>query len=71
MECPTAQVLFESYSVAAHEYSDAAYKLSNFVGSHDEFEAAERQAQKTSRKCREARSALEEHRLKHGCNIAI
>jgi hypothetical protein len=57
-KCPTAQALFENYSVAAHEYSDAANKLSNFVGSHDEFEAAERQAQQTSRKCRGARSAL-------------
>ena len=60
MECPTAQALFESYSVAAHEYSDAADTLSNFVGSHGEFEAAECQAQKTSRKCREARLALGE-----------
>jgi hypothetical protein len=71
MECPTAQALFESYSVAANEYSDAAEKLSNFVGSYVEFEGADRQAQQTSRKCREARLALEEHRLKHGCNVAI
>ena len=41
VECPTAQALFETYSVAAHEYADAAIKLSNFVGSHDEFEAAD------------------------------
>jgi hypothetical protein len=69
--CPTAQALFENYSVAAHEYSNAAEKLSTFVDSHDEFEAADRPAQKKYRKCREARLALEEHRLKHGCNISI
>jgi hypothetical protein len=71
MECPTAQALFESYSVAANEYSDAAEKLSNFVGSRVEFEAPDRQTKQTSRKCREARWALEKHRLEHGCNIAM
>lgn len=71
MECQTAQALFESYSGAANEHFDAADKLSNVVGSHDEFEAADRQAKQTSRKCREARWALEKHRLEHGCNITM
>jgi hypothetical protein len=41
MECPTAQAFFEKYSVAATEYFDAADKLSNLVGSHGEFVAAQ------------------------------
>lgn len=71
MKCPTAQALFESYSVAATEYFEAAHMLAHLVGSHDEFAAAHRHAEQTGGKCRAARSALEKHRLEHGCNIAL
>ena len=71
VECPTAQALFESYSVAATEYFDAARKLANLVGSHDEFVAAQKNAEQTGGKCRAKRLALEKHRQEHGCKIAI
>jgi hypothetical protein len=71
LECPTAQALFESYSVAATEYFDAARKLANLVGSHDEFAAAQQHAKQTGGKCRAERLALEKHRQEHGCKIAI
>ena len=66
-----AQALFESYSVAATEYFEAAHKLAHLVGSHHEFAAAQQHAEQTGGKCRAARSALEKHRLEHGCNIAL
>jgi hypothetical protein len=71
MEFPIAQVLLENYSVLAMEYFGAADDLANLVGSHDEFEVAQRYAQLVYAKCREALSALEKHRLEHGCNIAM
>jgi hypothetical protein len=71
VECPTAQALFESYSVAATEYFDAARKLADLVGSHDEFAAAQQHAKQTGGKCRAARLALDKHREEHGCKIAI
>ena len=71
MECPTARLLLEDFSVAATEYFEAARKLANLVGSHDEFAAALQHAQQTGGKCRAARLALEKHRQEHGCKIAI
>ena len=71
MECATAQLLLVNYSVVAMEYFGAADNLANLVGSHDEFKVAQRYAQQLHGKCREALSALKEHRLQHGCNIAI
>jgi hypothetical protein len=70
-ECPTAQVLLENYFVAANEYFDAADKLSNCVGSHNEFEVAQQHAQQIHAQCGAALAALEKHRREHRCNIAI
>jgi hypothetical protein len=53
------------------EYFGAADDLANLVGSHAEFKIAQQHAQQLHAKCREALSALEEHRLQHGCNMAI
>jgi hypothetical protein len=44
MECPTAQALLEDFSAATMEYFDAADKLSNLVGSHDQFLDAQQSA---------------------------
>ena len=71
MECATAQLLLVNYSVVAMEYFGATDNLANLVGSHDEFKVAQRYAQQLHAKCREALSALEKHRLEHGCNMAI
>lgn len=71
MECPTAEALLVSYSVVAMEYFGAADDLANLVGSHSKFKVAHQHAQQLHAKCREALSALEEHRLQHGCNMAI
>jgi hypothetical protein len=46
-----AEHVFESYSVAATEYFEAAHKLANLVGSHDEFAAAQQHAMQTGGKC--------------------
>ena len=70
MECVIAQLLLLNYSVVAMEYFGAADDLANLVGSHSEFKVAQQHAQQLHAKCREAHLALEEHRLKHGCNIA-
>jgi hypothetical protein len=71
MECATAQLLLVNYSVVAMEYFGAADDLANLVGSHSKFKVAQQHAQQLHAKCREALSALEEHRLQHGCNMAI
>jgi hypothetical protein len=69
MECPTAEALLVSYSVVAMEYFGAADDLANLVGSHSKFKVAQQHAQQLHAKCLKARSALEEHRLEHGCNM--
>ena len=72
MKCPTGQTLLEEFSLAAMEYFDAADHLANLLGSDDGSEVAKRYAQLLYSKCREeALSALEEHRLTHGCNTAF
>ena len=71
MECATAQALLVNYSVVAMEYFGAADDLANLVGSHSKFKVAQQHAQQLHAKCLKARSALEDHRLEHGCNIAM
>lgn len=70
MECPTARALFEDYARAAAEYFEAVDKLSQLVGSHEEFEVAKRRTDEKSAQCREIRIALENHRLEHNCHAA-
>ena len=71
MKCPRAETLLEEFSVAAMEYFDADDDLANLVGPDDGSEVAKRYAQLVYAKCREALSALEEHRLTHGCNTGF
>ena len=71
MECPTAQALFEDLSAATMEYFYSADKLSNLVGSHDQFVAAQQSGKQANVKWQGARLALEKHRLEHCGYIAI
>ena len=67
MVCPTAKILFENYANAATEHFEAADKLSTLVGQHGQFEEAKKHAEQAHAKCSIARSALEQHRVQHGC----
>jgi hypothetical protein len=66
--CSTAETLFEHYIRATTEYFQAADKLSNLVGVHDQFVGAKRHTQQAGAKCRIARLAIEKHRLEHNCS---
>lgn len=70
MECPTAKNLLEGFAEAAMKYFDAADKLANLAGSHDQFAVARRHSDELRAKCRVARLALEKHRAEHSCRVA-
>lgn len=67
MSCPTARTLFEDYSYATMEHSEATGKLSTLVGRHEEFAEAKKHCDEMSAKCRTARRVLEQHWEEHGC----
>jgi len=67
INCATADALLDNYSKATSEYVKAADKLSNLVGSHDEFVDAKMCTEQASAKCILTRLALEKHRLEHKC----
>jgi hypothetical protein len=69
MECPTAKTLVEEYTRAATEYFEAVDRLTNLVGSHDQFAVAQRQVEQTNAKCIAAGLALERHRVEHNCRF--
>jgi hypothetical protein len=66
--CPTADALFEHYTIATVEYSEAADNLSNVVGLHDQIGVAKRQTEQAGVRCQAARLALEKHRAEHNCS---
>lgn len=67
MECPTAKALFEDYIRATRDHVEAAVKLSNLVGSQEQFADAKRCATETYAKCEAAFSALAKHRAEYNC----
>jgi hypothetical protein len=67
MSCSTARTLFEEYSKATVQYSEATDKLSALLGRHEEFAEAKKQMDQLHAKCNEARRALEHHWAEHGC----
>ena len=60
MSCPTARTLFEIYSYATMEHSEATGKLSTLVGRHEEFAEAKKHCDEMSAKCRTARRVFEQ-----------
>jgi hypothetical protein len=70
MECPTAIILSETYFIATADYFEAVDRLCVLVGSHPEFKVARTYTNQMHAKCRTARSALEKHRVEHGCFAA-
>ena len=67
MDCPTAETLFDDYIRETTDHVKAAVKLSNFVGSEEQFAAAKRRATETYGKSEAAFSALAKHRAEHDC----
>jgi hypothetical protein len=67
MNCLTADALLDDYSRATTKYFEAADKLSNFTGSHDQFAMQNYATEQARAKCRVTRLALEKHRLEHKC----
>ena len=67
IHCATDDALLDNYFKATEEYFEAADKLSNLAGSHDEFVAAQLATEQASAKCILTRLALEKHRLEHKC----
>ena len=67
MDCPTAGTLFEDYVRATRSRVNAAVKLSNFVGSEEQFADAKRRSTETYAKSEAAFSAFAKHRAEHDC----
>jgi hypothetical protein len=67
MECSTATALLDDYTTATTEYFEAVDKLSNLVGSHDQFAIAKRYTERAFAKCHAAGLAMEKHRAEHNC----
>jgi hypothetical protein len=70
LECPTAIILSDAYYMATADYFEAVDNLCSLVGTHEQFASAREYANRMHVKCRAARSALEKHRVKHGCFTA-
>jgi hypothetical protein len=67
MECSTATALLDDYTRATTEYCEVVDKLSNLVGSHDEFAVAKRYTEQVFAKCHAVRLAMQKHRADHNC----
>ena len=70
LECPSAIILSDTYFMATADYFEAVDRLCGLVGSREEFKTARTYTNQMHAKCRTARSALEKHRVKHGCFTA-
>ena len=70
MDCPTANLPFENYTVAAVQYFEAVDKLGALVGQHAVFEDSKKYSEEAFEKCRAGRLALESHWVSHNCRAA-
>jgi hypothetical protein len=70
LECPAAIILSDTYFIATADYFEAVDRLCGLVGAHEEFKAAKKYTNQMHVKCQTARSALEKHRVEHGCFTA-
>jgi hypothetical protein len=70
LECPSAIILFDTYFMVTADYFEVLDSLCNLVGSDGDLASARAYANRMHVKCRTARSALEKHRVKHGCFTA-